>query len=153
MMLGIYTSVVTSSTKVATGSPSLALDDLMAVRKLNFPPAGSQFTPPHKLPGSFKFKDYAPAVFHSLRERFQVDQSQCVPCILCVPPEMYYGSGLSTARSPLPHRYLKSLGGAAEYIEFNSNSSAYCRPVVLPRCTEHGSLTPPPPRPPTHAPV
>ena len=36
------------------------------------------YTPPHptplKLPGAFKFKDYAPAVFHSLRERFAVDQ-------------------------------------------------------------------------------
>jgi 1-phosphatidylinositol-4-phosphate 5-kinase len=96
MMLGIYTSVVTSSAKVATGAGLLALDDLMAVRKLHFPPAGSPLTPPHPLPADFKFKDYAPAVFHSLRERFEVDQTQ----------------------------YLKSLGGAAEYIEFNSNSKS-----------------------------
>jgi hypothetical protein len=122
MMLGIYTSVVTSSAKAATGSPALALDDLMAVRKLNFPPAGSQFTPPHPLPGAFKFKDYAPAVFHSLRERFEVDQTQ----------------------------YLKSLGGAAEYIEFNSNSSA-CGGAPR-RRSVLDALTPPPARPPAHLP-
>jgi len=27
-----------------------------------------------QLPETFKFKDYAPAVFHSLRERFSIDQ-------------------------------------------------------------------------------
>jgi 1-phosphatidylinositol-4-phosphate 5-kinase len=39
--------------------------------KLEFPGTGSQQTPPH--PGrDFKFKDYAPAVFRSLREKFNV---------------------------------------------------------------------------------
>jgi len=41
---------------------------------------------------SFKFKDYGPKVFHHLRQRFAIDQ----------------------------HHYLNSLGGAYEYIEFNS---------------------------------
>ncbi len=68
----------------------------MKVRKLVFPPEGSPQTPPHKLPKPFKFKDYAPKVFHHLRERFNIDQSH----------------------------YLNSLGGAYEYIEFNSNSKS-----------------------------
>jgi len=39
--------------------------------KLEFPSSGSQQTPPH--PGrDFKFKDYAPAVFRSLREKFNI---------------------------------------------------------------------------------
>ena len=96
MMLGIYTSVTSSTVSATETLGKLQLDDLMAVRKLVFPPLGSPETPPHHLPGTFKFKDYAPAVFHSLRERFHVDQKL----------------------------YLTSLGGAYEYIEFNSNSKS-----------------------------
>jgi 1-phosphatidylinositol-4-phosphate 5-kinase len=116
MMLGIYTSCgYGSGTAGPAGPPSssalavsgaghplgpgpgrLELDDFMKVRKLVFPPEGSSSTPPHRLPGAFKFKDYAPAVFYQLRERFEIDQQQ----------------------------YLKSLGGAYEYIEFASNSKS-----------------------------
>lgn len=74
----------------------LSLDDFMAVRKLVFPPGGSQLTPPHPLSSAFKFKDYAPRAFHALRERFGIDQGE----------------------------YLRSLGGAYEYVEFNSNSKS-----------------------------
>ena len=83
MMLGIYTSVVNTP---PVGAEKLLLDDFMKVRKLPFPPEGSSFTPPHRLPGTFKFKDYAPKVFHHLRERWGVDQAH----------------------------YLRSLGGAYE---------------------------------------
>ena len=134
MMLGIYTSVVatasataaSSAAAAASGGPSLAastssiaigtggsgggggggtagpegwrlaLDDFMKVRKLVFPPSGSPLTPPHPLSTQFKFKDYAPKAFHALRERFAIDQAD----------------------------YLRSLGGAYEYIEFNSNSKS-----------------------------
>jgi 1-phosphatidylinositol-4-phosphate 5-kinase len=96
MMLGIYASVTSSTVSATETLGKLQLDDLMAVRKLVFPPAGTPLTPPHHLPGTFKFKDFAPAVFHSLRERFEVDQKL----------------------------YLTSLGGACEYIEFNSNSKS-----------------------------
>ena len=96
MMLGIYCSVVNSSSEAMATLGRLHLDDLMAVRKLVFAPGGSSLTPPHPLPAAFKFKDYAPNVFHSLRERFSIDQTQ----------------------------YLQSLGGACEYIEFSSNSKS-----------------------------
>ena len=77
---------------------ALELTDFMAVRKLAFPVHGSAATgtPPHALPHPFKFKDYAPAVFSQLRERFAID----------------------------PLHYLKSLGGAYRFIEFNSNSKS-----------------------------
>jgi 1-phosphatidylinositol-4-phosphate 5-kinase len=96
MMLGIYCSVVGSSSEATATLGRLQLDDLMAVRKLVFAPGGSSLTPPHPLPRAFKFKDYAPNVFHSLRERFSIDQTA----------------------------YLQSLGGACEYIEFSSNSKS-----------------------------
>ena len=96
MMLGIYCSVVGSSSEAMATLGRLHLDDLMAVRKLVFAPGGSSLTPPHPLPRAFKFKDYAPNVFHSLRERFSIDQTA----------------------------YLQSLGGACEYIEFSSNSKS-----------------------------
>jgi 1-phosphatidylinositol-4-phosphate 5-kinase len=77
---------------------SIELDDFMKVRKLFFPREGSAVmnTPPHALPTSFKFKDYAPSVFYQLRERFSIN----------------------------PLNYLKSLGGAYKFIEFNSNSKS-----------------------------
>mmetsp|Transcript_11838 Transcript_11838/g.28978 ORF Transcript_11838/g.28978 Transcript_11838/m.28978 type:complete len:733 (-) Transcript_11838:180-2378(-) len=37
-----------------------------------FPPGGSSITPPHD-GGSFKFKDYAPAIFKNLRDIFGID--------------------------------------------------------------------------------
>lgn len=79
-------------------SVSIELDDFMKVRKLFFPREGSAVmnTPPHALPTSFKFKDYAPSVFYQLRERFSIN----------------------------PLNYLKSLGGAYKFIEFNSNSKS-----------------------------
>ncbi|EKX36253.1 hypothetical protein GUITHDRAFT_90050 [Guillardia theta CCMP2712] len=40
--------------------------------KLKFPTGGSSITPPHEGP-AFKFKDYAPAVFRSLRAIFDID--------------------------------------------------------------------------------
>jgi hypothetical protein len=94
MMLGIYSSVVATTDKI--GAERLHLDEFMRVRKLSFPPQGSLLTPPHALPRMFKFKDYAPNVFHHLRQRFAIDQQD----------------------------YLNSLGGAYEYIEFNSNSKS-----------------------------
>ena len=129
MMLGIYTSVVTAAaaaplragavTAAPGGTvapspqvapllplrptsqplllpPKLMLDDFMRVHKLVFPPRGSATTPPHRLPATFRFKDYAPRVFAQLRERWSVDSTH----------------------------YLRSLGGAYEYIEFASNSKS-----------------------------
>ena len=91
MMVGIYTSVVS----VPSGS-KLSLNDFMEVRKLEFPPGGSPETQPHQLRETFKMKDYAPRVFHQLRERFGIDRKE----------------------------YLSSLGGAYQYIEFHSNSKS-----------------------------
>jgi 1-phosphatidylinositol-4-phosphate 5-kinase len=91
MMVGIYTSVVS----VPSGS-KLSLGDFMEVRKLEFPPGGSPETQPHQLRETFKMKDYAPRVFHQLRERFGIDRKE----------------------------YLSSLGGAYQYIEFHSNSKS-----------------------------
>lgn len=91
MMVGIYTSVVS----VPHGS-KLTMDDFMEVNKLEFPPSGSAVTQPHQLTETFKMKDYAPKVFHHLRERFGIDRKE----------------------------YLASLGGAYQYIEFHSNSKS-----------------------------
>eukprot|EP01138_Halocafeteria_seosinensis_P000557 gb/GECG01000572.1/.p1 GENE.gb/GECG01000572.1/~~gb/GECG01000572.1/.p1 ORF type:complete len:588 (+),score=51.98 gb/GECG01000572.1/:1-1764(+) len=91
MMVGIYTSVA----GVPVESP-LVMDDFMKVNKLVFPPQGSPQTEPHLLQETFKMKDYAPKVFHYLRERFGIDRTD----------------------------YLASLGGAYQYIEFQSNSKS-----------------------------
>lgn len=93
---GMMLGIYTSVVNTTIGAEKLVLDDFFYVRKLLFPPAGSTSTPPHTLPQSFKFKDYGPKVFHHLRQRFAIDQ----------------------------HHYLNSLGGAYEYIEFNSNSKS-----------------------------
>jgi 1-phosphatidylinositol-4-phosphate 5-kinase len=87
-----------ASTASLPRAVSIELDDFMKVRKLFFPREGSALmnTPPHALPTSFKFKDYAPSVFYQLRERFSIN----------------------------PLNYLKSLGGAYKFIEFNSNSKS-----------------------------
>lgn len=82
--------------RLSVCAPSSISSPPLQVRKLAFPPAGSALTPPHALPSSFKFKDYAPKVFHHLRQRFAIDT----------------------------RHYLSSLGGAYEYIEFASNSKS-----------------------------
>lgn len=91
MMVGIFTSV-----QSVTSADKLSLDDFMKVRKLTFPPGGSDSTQPHALSETFKMKDYAPKVFHALRERFGIDRDD----------------------------YMASLGGAYQYIEFQSNSKS-----------------------------
>jgi 1-phosphatidylinositol-4-phosphate 5-kinase len=96
LSFGMMLGIYTSCVSSQLGAEKLNLIDFMKVRKLNFPPAGSLQTPPHALPKAFKFKDYAPKAFYHLRERFAIDESH----------------------------YLNSLGGAYEYIEFNSNSKS-----------------------------
>ena len=44
------------------------------------PSEGSNATPPHKM-RDFKFKDYTPAVFRHLRERFGIDAIDYLLCI------------------------------------------------------------------------
>ncbi|KAL7540246.1 hypothetical protein ACHAXR_009969 [Thalassiosira sp. AJA248-18] len=71
-------------------------DDLMAVEKYEFPPRGSDMTPPHQLNHTFKFKDYSPLAFAYLRRMFGVNE----------------------------YDFLLSVCGNANYIEFQSNAKS-----------------------------
>jgi len=71
-------------------------DDLMAVEKYEFPPKGSELTPPHQLNHTFKFKDYSPLAFAYLRRVFGVNE----------------------------YDFLLSVCGNANYIEFQSNAKS-----------------------------
>lgn len=71
-------------------------DDLMAVEKYEFPPRGSDITPPHQLNHTFKFKDYSPLAFAYLRRMFGVNE----------------------------YDFLLSVCGNANYIEFQSNAKS-----------------------------
>ncbi|PRQ36292.1 putative 1-phosphatidylinositol-4-phosphate 5-kinase [Rosa chinensis] len=42
-----------------------------------FPPEGSKYTPPHQS-CEFKWKDYCPLVFRTLRKLFKVDAADCM---------------------------------------------------------------------------
>ena len=93
MMLGI---------RVAVGRPQqmddLTLMDFMQVDKYLFPPKGCNKpphrTPPHHLSHDFKFKDYAPKIFHRIRQLFGIDSAS----------------------------YMLSVSGNYNYLEFMSNS-------------------------------
>lgn len=95
MMLGI---------RVAVGRPQqmddLTLMDFMQVDKYLFPPKGCNKpphrTPPHHLSHDFKFKDYAPKIFHRIRQLFGVDSAS----------------------------YMLSVSGNYNYLEFMSNSKS-----------------------------
>jgi hypothetical protein len=100
MMCGIRTTVSLANQDIGV---KLLEWDFMATDKFVFPPQGSKSggpgglpTPPHHLPFTFKFKDYAPAVFRQLRYRFGID----------------------------PSDYLTDLCGDFNYIEFISNSKS-----------------------------
>lgn len=71
-------------------------DDMMSVEKYEFPPKGSDITPPHKLNHTFKFKDYSPLAFAYLRRMFGVNE----------------------------YDFLLSVCGNANYIEFQSNAKS-----------------------------
>jgi len=95
MMLGI---------RVAVGRPQqmddLTLMDFMQVDKYLFPPKGCNKpphrTPPHHLSHDFKFKDYAPKIFHRIRQLFGIDSAS----------------------------YMLSVSGNYNYLEFMSNSKS-----------------------------
>ena len=59
------------------GGSGLRLSDFTYVEKVTFPPNGCNtsphITPAHKLAHTFKFKTYAPRVFHRLREYYDLD--------------------------------------------------------------------------------
>ncbi|KAL7552673.1 hypothetical protein ACHAWF_015928 [Thalassiosira exigua] len=71
-------------------------EDLMAVEKYEFPPRGSDITPPHKLNHTFKFKDYSPMAFAYLRRMFGINE----------------------------YDFLLSVCGNPNYIEFQSNAKS-----------------------------
>ena len=75
---------------------SLSKDDFSAVDKWVFPSEGTRETPPHKLPHSFKFKDYAPRVFRNIRKMYKIDAVN----------------------------YILSLASSAQFIEFITNSKS-----------------------------
>ena len=56
-----------------------AVPDFTAVDKVAFPADGNPHaavpTPPHDLAHTFKFKSYAPKIFHRLREFFDISAS------------------------------------------------------------------------------
>jgi len=103
MMLGIRVTLGRRSRQETVESnveKPLAQEDFDQMTKITFPPAGSNHlpnpTPPHRLPTSFKFKDYAPKAFRAIRKHFGVDESD----------------------------YMLSLCGDFNYIEFLSNSKS-----------------------------
>lgn len=53
------------------------LSDFTYNEKVAFPPSGSSvpphITPAHSLAHTFKFKSYAPRIFHRLREFYEID--------------------------------------------------------------------------------
>jgi len=71
-------------------------DDMMSVEKYEFPPRGSDITPPHQLNHTFKFKDYSPLAFAYLRRMFGVNEFD----------------------------FLSSVCGKANYINFQSNAKS-----------------------------
>eukprot|EP00948_MAST-09A_sp_MAST-9A-sp1_P004057 g4057.t1 len=77
MMLGLRVSVGRQYTSSAAGEQqkTLRLEDFMHIEHLVFPPEGSSTTLPHKLGHTFKFKNYAPVVFHTLRTFFNIKPS------------------------------------------------------------------------------
>jgi len=75
MMLGIRTTVGKESS-----NDRLIPHDFAYKESFRFPPQGGRtmgkvVTPPHKLPRTFKFKDYAPAVFKCIRSHFGLSQA------------------------------------------------------------------------------
>jgi len=103
MMLGIRVTLGRRSRQESTkefiaADPSPA--DFSAVHKVSFPPEGSNhppnITPPHRLPMTFKFKDYAPNAFRKIRSHFDVNESD----------------------------YMLSLCGDFNFIEFIANSKS-----------------------------
>jgi len=70
MMMGIRVSI--DRTRADRAVP-LLVRDFGKCDKLVFPPGGSKNTPPHQLNHTFKFKDYAPKVFRSIRLMYGVD--------------------------------------------------------------------------------
>jgi len=97
MMLGIRCSLGHSKNEAPN---RLKLDDFSYAEKAVFPPSGNPDgphpTPPHKLAHTFKMKTYAPMVFRRLRDFFGID----------------------------PDSYNHSVCGAANYLEFFSNSKS-----------------------------
>ena len=58
---------------------TVSVPDFTSVGNLAFPPNGSTDsvipTPPHDLAHTFKFKSYAPKIFHRLREFYDISAS------------------------------------------------------------------------------
>eukprot|EP00298_Acanthocystis_sp_HF-20_P011672 c19513_g1_i3.p1 GENE.c19513_g1_i3~~c19513_g1_i3.p1 ORF type:complete len:497 (+),score=100.80 c19513_g1_i3:221-1492(+) len=69
--LGVRYSIGNQTAKTRR---ELTLADFQFQQVKNFPPGGSADTPPHRST-EFKFKDYAPAAFHHIRERFHIDEA------------------------------------------------------------------------------
>lgn len=59
------------------GNTDLNIMDFSHIEKAAFPPKGCNeapfITPPHDLAHTFKFKSYAPKIFHRLREFYDID--------------------------------------------------------------------------------
>src|SRR5690606_12997177 len=88
-----------SNQSISTDRSALTLEDFECQEKLEFPPEGQSgpvATPPHRLNQTFKFKNYAPKVFRSLRDYFGIDEAA----------------------------FMLSLAGDYHYIEFLANSKS-----------------------------
>ncbi|KAL9188735.1 hypothetical protein ACHAXT_007113 [Thalassiosira profunda] len=100
VMFGMRTSIGRTNESMSRTTHNerrwLENEDLMAVEKYEFPPRGSDLTPPHQLNHTFKFKDYSPLAFAYLRRMFGVNEFD----------------------------FLLSVCGSANYIEFQSNAKS-----------------------------
>lgn len=100
VMFGMRTSIGRTNLAMSKNAHNerrwLDNDDMMAVEKYEFPPRGSDITPPHQLNHTFKFKDYSPLAFAYLRRMFGVNE----------------------------YDFLLSVCGNANYIAFQSNAKS-----------------------------
>jgi 1-phosphatidylinositol-4-phosphate 5-kinase len=99
MMLGLRVSLMYNAAHV---DEEITDEDMQAGDHYVFPPEGNlkpgyPATPKHHLSHTFKFKDYAPKVFHRLRLLMGVDTK----------------------------RYMNSVSGNVNYVQFTSNSKRY----------------------------
>ncbi|SPR00499.1 unnamed protein product (mitochondrion) [Plasmodiophora brassicae] len=77
MMLGIRH---TAGRALPSDDTPITAEHFKQTFSYSFPQGGSSSTPAHNLP-SFKFKDYQPVVYRSLRRRFGIDTADYLLCL------------------------------------------------------------------------
>jgi hypothetical protein len=79
MLTGIRIAVSRCQGQPPRHTDLFSEEDFAESVHLAFDSTGTEFTPSSKY--EFKFKDYAPWVFHSLREAFQIDAADYLVCM------------------------------------------------------------------------